>query len=101
MSLITASFLLHLSKQNQQVKVQRVRRFKQCLLLQGGVVLAEAQPLTDLQIQQTLLTETAGLTLTAGHTHDLHPELDMEPSSPTCLLRNIERQVRFRRLFWF
>lgn len=54
--------------------------------------MAEAQPLTDLQIQQTLLTETAGLTLTAGHTHDLHPELDMEPSSPTCLLRNIERQ---------
>lgn len=63
--------------------------------------MAEAQPLTDLQIQQTLLNETAGLTLTAGHTQDLNSELDTEPSSPTRLLRNIERQVRFRHLLWF
>ncbi|KAF4086604.1 hypothetical protein AMELA_G00085390 [Ameiurus melas] len=75
------------------LQIQQVSQLLQHLLAhKGGVVLAEAQPLTDLQIQQTLLTETAGLTLTAGHTHDLHPELDMEPSSPTRLLRNIERQ---------
>ncbi|KAB5577382.1 hypothetical protein PHYPO_G00209250 [Pangasianodon hypophthalmus] len=75
------------------LQIQQVSQLHQHLLAnKGGVVLAEAQPLTDLQIQQTLLTETAGLTLTAGHTHDLNSELDTEPSSPTRLLRNIERQ---------
>ncbi|XP_062312989.1 KAT8 regulatory NSL complex subunit 1-like protein isoform X2 [Osmerus eperlanus] len=56
----------------------------------GGVVLADSQPLTDRQIQQTLLTETAGLSFTAGGHGDLAS--DTEPSSPTRLLRNIERQ---------
>ncbi|MCJ8732867.1 hypothetical protein PDJAM_G00216570 [Pangasius djambal] len=73
--------------------IQQVSQLHQHLLAsKGGVVLAEAQPLTDLQIQQTLLTETAGLTLTAGHSRDLNSELDTEPSSPTRLLQNIERQ---------
>ncbi|XP_071398429.1 KAT8 regulatory NSL complex subunit 1-like protein [Centroberyx affinis] len=53
----------------------------------GGVVLAESQPLTDRQIQQTLLRETAGLCYTVGAS-----DADTEPSSPTRLLRNIERQ---------
>lgn len=81
------------------MEVHCERRFNLYLFPQGGVVLAEAQPLTDLQIQQTLLTETAGLTLTARQTRDLNSELDTEPSSPTRLLQNIERQVRVRHLF--
>ncbi|KAI3356135.1 hypothetical protein L3Q82_017392, partial [Scortum barcoo] len=51
----------------------------------GGVVLAESQPLTDRQIQQTLLREMAGLSCTAS-------DADAEPCSPTRLLHNIERQ---------
>ncbi|CAK6970298.1 KAT8 regulatory NSL complex subunit 1-like protein [Scomber scombrus] len=51
----------------------------------GGVVLAESQPLTDRQIQQTLLREMAGLSCTAS-------DADTEPCSPTRLLHNIERQ---------
>ncbi|XP_037345081.2 KAT8 regulatory NSL complex subunit 1-like protein isoform X2 [Pungitius pungitius] len=51
----------------------------------GGVVLAEAQPLTDGQIQQTLLREMAGLSCSA-------PDADAEHCSPTRLLHNIERQ---------
>ncbi|KAI5613444.1 KAT8 regulatory NSL complex subunit 1-like protein, partial [Silurus asotus] len=75
------------------LQIRKVSQLHQHLLANKGVVvLAEAQPLTDLQIQQTLLTETAGLTLTAGHKNDLSTELDTEPSSPTRLLRNIERQ---------
>ncbi|KAL6484306.1 hypothetical protein MHYP_G00063510 [Metynnis hypsauchen] len=58
----------------------------------GSVVLAESRPLTDRQIQQMLLTETAGLALTAGNMHDMTAELDTEPSSPARLLWNIERQ---------
>ncbi|KAL7865274.1 hypothetical protein SRHO_G00105210 [Serrasalmus rhombeus] len=58
----------------------------------GNVVLAESRPLTDRQIQQMLLTETAGLALTAGNMHDMTAELDTEPSSPARLLWNIERQ---------
>ncbi|KAM9486332.1 KAT8 regulatory NSL complex subunit 1-like protein isoform 2-T2 [Clarias gariepinus] len=50
------------------------------------------QHLHSNKIQQTLLTETADLMLTARHPHDLNSELDTEPSSPTRLLRNIERQ---------
>jgi len=53
---------------------------------QGGVVLAESQPLTDRQIQQTLLSEMAVLSCTAS-------DADMDPCSPTRLLHNIERQV--------
>lgn len=52
----------------------------------GGVVLAESQPLTDRQIQQTLLREMAGLSCTAS-------DADTEHCSPTRLLHNIERQV--------
>jgi len=57
------------------------------------VVLAESQPLTDRQIQHTLWTETMDLSFTAGNMRDLHSDPEMEPSSPTRLLRNIERQV--------
>ncbi|XP_029937565.1 KAT8 regulatory NSL complex subunit 1-like protein isoform X2 [Myripristis murdjan] len=53
----------------------------------GGVVLAQCQPLTDRQIQQTLLRETAGLSFSVGASDG-----DAEPSSPMRLLRNIERQ---------
>ncbi|XP_034740846.1 KAT8 regulatory NSL complex subunit 1-like protein isoform X3 [Etheostoma cragini] len=51
----------------------------------GGVVLATSQPMTDRQIQQTLLTEMEGLSCTASNA-------DTEPCSPTRLLHNIERQ---------
>ncbi|XP_029695318.1 KAT8 regulatory NSL complex subunit 1-like protein isoform X4 [Takifugu rubripes] len=51
----------------------------------GKVVLADSQPLTDTQIQRTLLREMAGLSCTAMDT-------DNEPCSPTRLLYNIERQ---------
>ncbi|XP_035860399.1 KAT8 regulatory NSL complex subunit 1-like protein isoform X1 [Sander lucioperca] len=51
----------------------------------GGVVLAKSQPLTDRQIQQTLLREMEGLSCTAS-------DADTEPCSPTRLLHNIERQ---------
>lgn len=57
--------------------------------LQGGVVLADSQPLTDTQIQCTLLREMAGLSCTVL-------DADSEPCSPTRLLHNIERQVRWR-----
>ncbi|XP_039455488.1 KAT8 regulatory NSL complex subunit 1-like protein isoform X2 [Oreochromis aureus] len=53
--------------------------------VKGGVVLADSQPLTDRQIQQTLLKEMAGLSCTAS-------DPDNEPCSPTRLLHNIERQ---------
>ncbi|XP_030614124.1 KAT8 regulatory NSL complex subunit 1-like protein isoform X1 [Archocentrus centrarchus] len=49
----------------------------------SGVVLADSQPLTDRQIQQTLLKEMAGLS---------YSDPDNEPYSPTRLLHNIERQ---------
>ncbi|XP_060910181.1 KAT8 regulatory NSL complex subunit 1-like protein isoform X1 [Labrus mixtus] len=51
----------------------------------GGVVLADAQPMTDRQIQHSLLREMAGLSCTAS-------DADAEPCSPTRLLHNIERQ---------
>lgn len=51
----------------------------------GGVVLAESQPMTDRQIQSTLLREMVGLSGTAS-------DADTEPCSPTRLLHNIERQ---------
>lgn len=50
------------------------------------MVLAESQPLTDKQIQCTLLREMAGLSSSAL-------DADSEPCSPTRLLHNIERQV--------
>ncbi|KAI4886185.1 hypothetical protein NFI96_014738, partial [Prochilodus magdalenae] len=74
-------------------RIQQLRELHRRLLAcKGSVVLAESQPLTDRQIQQMLLTETAGLALTAGNMHDMTAELDTEPSSPTRLLWNIERQ---------
>ncbi|KAF5892995.1 KAT8 regulatory NSL complex subunit 1-like protein, partial [Clarias magur] len=84
---------LRLRLSELDLQIQQVSKLHQHLHTnKTGVVLAEAQPLTDLQIQQTLLTETADLMLTARHPHDLNSELDTEPSSPTRLLRNIERQ---------
>lgn len=52
-------------------------------------MLADSQPLTDTQIQRTLLREMAGLSCTAL-------DADSEPCSPTRLLHNIERQVGWR-----
>ncbi|XP_030199986.1 KAT8 regulatory NSL complex subunit 1-like protein isoform X2 [Gadus morhua] len=59
-----------------------------------GVVLGDSQSLTDQQqIQQTLLKETLGLSCTARvRGGELPWDADYEHSSPTCLLRNIERQ---------
>ncbi|XP_060945229.1 KAT8 regulatory NSL complex subunit 1-like protein isoform X2 [Limanda limanda] len=51
----------------------------------GGVVLAASQPLTDRQIQQTLLKEAEGLCCTAS-------DADTETCSPTHLLHSIQRQ---------
>ncbi|XP_073702349.1 KAT8 regulatory NSL complex subunit 1-like protein [Garra rufa] len=65
---------------------------QQILSNKGRVILAKSQPLTDRQIQHTLWTETMDLSFTAGNMRDLHSDLEMEPSSPTRLLRNIERQ---------
>ncbi|XP_042350774.1 KAT8 regulatory NSL complex subunit 1-like protein isoform X2 [Plectropomus leopardus] len=64
---------------------QLVEVHKHIRSTKGGVVLAESQPLTDRQIQQTLLREMAGLSCTAS-------DADTEPCSPTRLLHNIERQ---------
>ena len=65
---------------------------------QVGVVLGDSQSLTDQQqIQQTLLKETLGLSCTARvRGGELPWDADYEHSSPTCLLRNIERQVKER-----
>ncbi|CAL8266886.1 unnamed protein product [Lota lota] len=59
-----------------------------------GVVLGDSQSLTDQQqIQQTLLKETLGLSCTARvRGEELPWDADYEHSSPTGLLRNIERQ---------
>ncbi|XP_057192915.1 KAT8 regulatory NSL complex subunit 1-like protein isoform X1 [Triplophysa rosa] len=75
-------------------QIQQVGELHQQILTnkQGHVVLAETQPLTDRQIQHTLWTETIDLSFTAGNMQDLTSDVDMEPSSPTRLLRNIERQ---------
>ncbi|XP_075896124.1 KAT8 regulatory NSL complex subunit 1-like protein isoform X2 [Nelusetta ayraudi] len=63
---------------HRHVRSNKVRRT-------GRVVLAESQPLTDTQIQRTLLREMAGLSCTTL-------DADSEPCSPTRLLHNIERQ---------
>lgn len=74
-------------------QIQRIEKLRQQILAnKSRVVLAECQPLTDQQIQHTLWTETMDLSFTAGNMQDLHSDLEMEPSSPTRLLRNIERQ---------
>ncbi|XP_008289047.1 KAT8 regulatory NSL complex subunit 1-like protein [Stegastes partitus] len=64
---------------------QLVERHKHIRSTKGGIALADSQPLTDRQIQQTLLREMAGLSSTAS-------DADTEPCSPTRLLHNIERQ---------
>uniref|UniRef100_A0A4W6F4V8 KAT8 regulatory NSL complex subunit 1-like n=1 Tax=Lates calcarifer TaxID=8187 RepID=A0A4W6F4V8_LATCA len=64
---------------------QMVELHKHIHSSKGGVVLAESQPLTDRQIQQTLLREMTGLSCTAS-------DADAEPCSPIRLLHNIERQ---------
>ncbi|XP_022597065.1 KAT8 regulatory NSL complex subunit 1-like protein [Seriola dumerili] len=64
---------------------QLVELHKHIRSSKGGVVLAESQPMTDREIQQTLLREMAGLACTAS-------DADTEPCSPTHLLHNIERQ---------
>ncbi|XP_051997754.1 KAT8 regulatory NSL complex subunit 1-like protein isoform X2 [Xyrauchen texanus] len=65
---------------------------QQILANKGHVVLAKSQPLTDRQIQHTLWTETMDLSVTAGNIQDFPSDLEMEHSSPTRLLRSIERQ---------
>ncbi|KAM9710281.1 KAT8 regulatory NSL complex subunit 1-like protein isoform 1-T1 [Menidia menidia] len=64
---------------------QLVTLHKHIRSTKGEVVLADSQPLTDRQIQQSLMTEMAGLSCTAS-------DIDAEPCSPTRLLHNIERQ---------
>ncbi|XP_034430351.1 KAT8 regulatory NSL complex subunit 1-like protein isoform X3 [Hippoglossus hippoglossus] len=64
---------------------QLVELHKHIRSSKGGVVLAASQPLTDRQIQQTLLKEVEGLCCTAS-------DADTEPCSPTHLLHSIERQ---------
>ncbi|XP_070832606.1 KAT8 regulatory NSL complex subunit 1-like protein isoform X1 [Chaetodon trifascialis] len=64
---------------------QLVKLHKHIRSTKRGVVLAQSQPQTDRQIQQTLLREMAGLSCTAS-------DADTEPCSPTRLLHNIERQ---------
>ncbi|KAM9343095.1 KAT8 regulatory NSL complex subunit 1-like protein isoform 2-T2 [Pholidichthys leucotaenia] len=64
---------------------QLVALHKHITSTKGRVVLADSQPLTDRQIQQTLLREMAGLSYTAS-------DAETEPCSPARLLRNIERQ---------
>ncbi|MGH0120627.1 UNVERIFIED_CONTAM: hypothetical protein FKN15_009992 [Acipenser sinensis] len=72
----------------------------QILSTKGRVILEDSQPLSDRLIQQMLLTETAGLLNTARDNttpaeiedFSLEHDFEMEPSSPTHLLRNIERQ---------
>ncbi|KAE8299450.1 KAT8 regulatory NSL complex subunit 1-like protein MSL1v2 [Larimichthys crocea] len=75
---------LRLAKLEGRIQ-QLVELHKHIRSTKGGVVLAESQPLTDRQIQQTLLREMAGLSCTAS-------DADTEHCSPTRLLHNIERQ---------
>ncbi|XP_047670909.1 KAT8 regulatory NSL complex subunit 1-like protein isoform X2 [Tachysurus fulvidraco] len=70
-------------------QIQQVSQLHQHLTFDKGVVLAEAQPLTEWQVQQSLLT---GVALSAKQTCDVNSELDSEDYSPTCLLQYIDRQ---------
>ncbi|XP_076858386.1 KAT8 regulatory NSL complex subunit 1-like protein isoform X2 [Brachyhypopomus gauderio] len=84
---------LQLRLSELDIRLQQIRDLHQHILAsKARVVLALSQPPTDRQIQQTLVRETVGLTWTAGGAHTQSPEPDMEPSSPTRLLRNIQRQ---------
>ncbi|CAJ1079865.1 KAT8 regulatory NSL complex subunit 1-like protein isoform X4 [Xyrichtys novacula] len=64
---------------------QLVGLHKHIRTLKGGVVLAESQPMTEGQIQHTLLRKMVGLSGTAS-------DADTEPCSPARLLHNIKRQ---------
>ncbi|KAK5598958.1 hypothetical protein CRENBAI_001201 [Crenichthys baileyi] len=75
---------LRLSELDGRIE-QLVELHKNIRSTKGNVVLAPSQPLTDRQIQQTLMREMAGLSCTAS-------DADAEPCSPTRLLYNIERQ---------
>ncbi|XP_062862290.1 KAT8 regulatory NSL complex subunit 1-like protein isoform X2 [Trichomycterus rosablanca] len=75
------------------LRIDQISQLHQHLVTnKGSVALATSQPLTDRQIQQTLLSETAGLSFTARGVNSQNPDLDTEPVSPARLLRNIERQ---------
>ncbi|XP_015235428.1 PREDICTED: KAT8 regulatory NSL complex subunit 1-like protein isoform X2 [Cyprinodon variegatus] len=75
---------LRLSELDERKK-QLVEIHKQIRSTKGSVVLAQSQPLTDRQIQQTLMREMASLSCTVSDT-------EAEPCSPTRLLYNIEKQ---------
>ncbi|KAF3694979.1 KAT8 regulatory NSL complex subunit 1-like protein MSL1v2 [Channa argus] len=64
---------------------QLVELHKHICTYKGSVVLAESQPLTDRQIQQSLLGQMGGFSCTAT-------DVDTEACSPSSLLHNIERQ---------
>ncbi|CAB1347113.1 unnamed protein product, partial [Coregonus sp. 'balchen'] len=88
----TTSRSLHVAKLEGRIQ-QLGDLHKHITSTKGGVVLADSQPMTDGQIQQTLLTETAGLSFTSrGSARDPPSDMENEPSSPTRLLRNIQRQ---------
>ncbi|XP_073711456.1 KAT8 regulatory NSL complex subunit 1-like protein [Misgurnus anguillicaudatus] len=82
---------MRLTELNSQIQ-QLGELHQQIIANRGRVILAKSQPLTDKQIQHTLWTETLDLSFSAGNLQDFPSDLDMEPSSPTRLLRNIERQ---------
>ncbi|XP_065108134.1 KAT8 regulatory NSL complex subunit 1-like protein isoform X2 [Paramisgurnus dabryanus] len=82
---------MRLTELNSQIQ-QLGELHQQIIANKGRVILAKSQPLTDRQIQHTLWTETMDLSFSAGNLQDFPSDLDMEPSSPTRLLRNIERQ---------
>ncbi|XP_051564240.1 KAT8 regulatory NSL complex subunit 1-like protein [Myxocyprinus asiaticus] len=82
---------MRLTELDFQIK-QLEELHQQILANKGHVVLAKSQPLTDRQIQNTLWTETMDLSVTAGNIQDFPSDLEMEHSSPTRLLRSIERQ---------
>ncbi|KAG7467539.1 hypothetical protein MATL_G00154850 [Megalops atlanticus] len=75
-----------------ELKIQHLNELHQQISsTKRGVVLAEPQPPTD---RRTPLTDMAGRPCATGGSHAPDPASDpeMEPSSPTRLLRNIERQ---------
>ncbi|XP_029967845.1 KAT8 regulatory NSL complex subunit 1-like protein isoform X2 [Salarias fasciatus] len=75
---------LHLAELERRIQ-QLIGVHRRIRSSKGGVVLADSQPLTDQQIQQTLMKEITGLSCTGS-------DADIEACSPTRLLHNIERQ---------
>ncbi|XP_034042413.1 KAT8 regulatory NSL complex subunit 1-like protein isoform X2 [Thalassophryne amazonica] len=77
---------LQLQMSELHERIKQLGELHQCIRANKcGVVLAECQPLTDRQIQQTLLTDVAGLSCAAL-------DQDNEYCCPALLLQNIERQ---------